>query len=187
MVAVYCLRGDAFAQSLRDSFLAVGIPCVLVGPTHGPASVLQKVAFVLFAPSAIEYSEGVRRKLPEERITLLSGEENAESAVKEVERAYLRRFGVNYSCAREDGIRFDAGRVYYRGHYLPLTASEYRIVRFLVHCRKKYCFSEEIAAACLADPEGGVTVHICNINSKSRKITLYPLIECRRYSGYRIP
>lgn len=187
MVAVYCLKEDTFAHSLREAFFASGIPCVLAGPTHGPASVLQKMPVVLFLPSAAEYGEGVRRKLPEERTLMLSQIQSPDSIVKMVEQIYCRRFGTDISHVWEDGIRFESARVYYRGHYLPLTAAEYRIVRLLFFCRRKYCLAEEISASCLADPAGGVAVHICNINSKARKITLFPLIECRRHSGYRIP
>ena len=187
MVALYCLPKDGFASFLRYEMFARGIPCALVGPTHGPASVLMKVPFVVFTSDALSYGEGVRRRLPPERTLILAGTETAADAVLTVESTYRHCFGVDYAKVWENGIRFEAGRVYYRGHYLPLTASEYRIVRLLFHCRGTYWLPEEISASCLVRPGGGAAVHICNINKKAENITLHTLIESRRYSGYRIP
>lgn len=187
MVAVYCLQEDASAQVLRDVLLAAGIPCALVGPTHGPASIAYKVPFVLFTPAAETYGEGLRRKLPLERILAFSEMEPAEQAPFALETAYLRRFGADYAISQAAGIRFEAERAYFRGHYLPLTSTEYRILRLLFHSRGTYFAAEEIAAACLADPAGGVAVHICNINNKARRTSLHAVIESRRFSGYRVP
>lgn len=187
MVAVYCLPEDEVAQSLRESLLAAGIPCALVGPTHGPASILYKLPLVVFTPSAEIHGESLRRKLLKNRI--LSAEEIGDPAYAAlaIEHTYLHCFGTDFANAWEDGIRFSEGRVYFRGHFLPLTSAEHRIMRLLFHSRGTYFLTEEIAAACLTDPAAGAAVHICNINNKSRRIALYPVIESRRFSGYRIP
>lgn len=187
MVAVYCLKEDAAARHLRDALLSAGIPCALVGLTHGPASIAYKVPFVLFWPSAATYGEGLLRKLPGERILSFSAVGNADTIAMSVSCAYLHRFGEDYISARAVGIRFENERVYFRGHYLPLTATEYRIMRLLFHSRGTYFLAEEIAAACLTDSAGGVAVHVCNINNKARRIALHAVIESKRFSGYRIP
>ncbi len=186
MVAVYCLREDAAAQSLRDALFTAGIPCALVGPTYGPASIVHKVPFVLFAQSAAVFGEGLRRRLPRECLLSMPDTLQASETALMIEAAYLRRFSTDYADARADGIRFVSGDVYFRGHFLPLTAAENRILRLLFHSRGTYFCAEEIAAACLADPGSGVAVHICNINQKARRSALYAVIESRRYSGYRI-
>ena len=76
----------------------------------------------------------------------------------------------------------------YCGRSIKLTRSERRILYFLMY-NKGWYSSEVVAAYCLkggkAD-KNAVPVHICNLNNKVRRVAPVHIIDCRRFSGYRM-
>lgn len=79
-------------------------------------------------------------------------------------------------------------KLYYYGTPIPLTKTELLIARFLSEVPGWHTV-ENIAAYCLKNGKDGannVSVHICNINQKCKRLTNVELIDCRRYSGYMI-
>jgi len=186
MIAIYSHRHDENSNACRLSLLAAGIPCFLIGPAREHADVAVRVPFVLFPDADHLQSVHFGRKLSFEKILTGVDPFLPDGIADGVKIRYFQRFGHDYEAAAGDGIRFFGREVYFRGHFLCLTDSEYLIIRLLFHSRAAYFSSDEIAAACFEKETGAVSGHVCNINRKARLIMNMPLIETRRSYGYRI-
>lgn len=186
MIALCGRRDDIHMLHVRDVLRAADIPAILVGVEFGFADVIGRVPFVCIAESAAIFAQSLRRDVPPEKNVEIPESAGDDEIVSAVQRQFFLRFGSDMETFHERGIRFDGRRVFFRASELHLTKNEYMIVRLLFHGAGAYFSAEEIAAACLADGVGGVAVHICNINAKAKRAHGVPLIETKRYKGYRI-
>ena len=74
------------------------------------------------------------------------------------------------------------------GYIMPLTKSEFRILKLIsVNSGYTSCGSiMENLFSGKAITDRNVSVHVCMINSKARKISGRNLIEGKRFKGYKI-
>lgn len=186
MIAIYCLQDEPLPIQIREILFEMGIPAVRIGPECGNVSIAGKVPFVFFTKAALPFGKSVSSRLPSENVRILTGDEEPMEIVSSLRAEYFRRFGQNIDEARGGGFSFAGRQVSFRGHPVRLTNSEYRILRLLFHSRCVFFTAEEIGAACLSAPLGSPRVHICNMNGKSRRVLGRPMIETRRYEGYRV-
>ena len=74
------------------------------------------------------------------------------------------------------------------GYIMPLTKSEFRILK-LISVNSGYTSCDIIMEDVFSGKsitERNVSVHVCMINSKARKISGRNLIEGKRFKGYKI-
>ena len=187
MVAIYGQKSDGWIYDWRQALLSAGIPCALVGPPFGFAALADRLIFVLFSSKNDASSIAFQKSLPLEKTLDISPDTSPEALVDFVKLRFFQKFKYDFEYAEGYGIRFTEKRAYFGGHELHLTKTEYRIVRLLFHARGEYFSPEEIIAACFERKGSTVTTHVSNINQKARYMTEMPLIETRRYHGYRIP
>ncbi len=185
MVAVYRSCHDANSTACRSALLSAGIPCFLIGHGLPHAAAAARVPFVIFPDTDMAVSDSFRRSLPPEKFLLSNEWFSPQTVTYGVKLCYFQRLGHDFELAAGGGIRFSDRSVYFCGHYLPLTDSEYLILRLLYHCRGFWFSADEIAASCFENGTGAVTGHVCSINRKARLIKDMPLIETRRIYGYR--
>ena len=182
MIAVYVRRRSEWAESLRCTLLDAGIPCALVGPEYGNTTLALRLPFLTLSPEDGEMHDTMRQTLPPESI--LSWPADV-PPVQAVWQAYHRRFGEEE--LRRGGVRFMRDTVRFRGEPLHLSACEMRIVLLLTLCTDICFTAEEIASLCLqSGSASAAVVHICHINTKTQQSVQFPMIESRRYKGYRI-
>ncbi len=186
MIALFTARDDLHMLHVRDVLRAADIPAILVGVEYGFADVIARMPFVAIAQSASVFAHSLLRHIPPAKIVDIPESFTDEEIVSAVQRRFFLRFGCDMETVHERGIRFDGRRVFFRAVEMHLTKNEYMIVRFLFQGSGGYFTADEIAAACLADGTGGVAVHICNINGKAKRAHGVPLIETKRYKGYRM-
>lgn len=186
MIALCGRRDDLYLQRVRDALRTADIPAICVGIEFGFADMIERLPLVCFAESASSFADSLMRRVPPDKIVAIPNELSDEEIVLAVKRQLFLRFRQDVETVHERGIRFDGRRVFFRAAELHLTKNEYMIVRLLFHGCGAYFTADEIAAACLADAVGGVSVHICNINAKAKQAHGVPLIETKRYKGYRI-
>lgn len=101
---------------------------------------------------------------------------------------YKEIFGTEFEYSKINHVVVTGREVSYCGRRLKLTRSERRILYFLMY-NKGWYSSEVIAAYCLkggAGDKNAVKVHICNLNNKVRKVAPIHIIDCKRFSGYRM-
>ena len=90
------------------------------------------------------------------------------------------------------GFYFDPeGKSVFCGRKFALTRLERRIVLLLIFGMREWYTAEDIVRSCFAKtmPEtrsNTVSVHVSNINSKSRRVCGKKLILTRRFGGYRL-
>ena len=182
MTAVYARTRSEWAESLRRELFDAGIPCALVGPEYGNTTLALRLPFLILSPEDGEMHDTMRQTLPTENILAWSADV---PPVPAIWQAYRRRFGEEE--LRRGGVRFMRDSVRFRGEPLHLSAHEKRIVFLLTTCADTWFTAEEIAALCLQNGSpSAASVHICHINAKTRQSVQFPMIESRRYKGYRI-
>ena len=74
------------------------------------------------------------------------------------------------------------------GYVMRLTKSELKILT-LISNNDGYTSCEDIMRTVFSDKSvtvQNVSVHVCMINSKARRISGRDLIACKRFKGYRI-
>ena len=90
------------------------------------------------------------------------------------------------------GLYFNPeGKAVFCGRKFALTRLERRIVLLLIFGMREWYTAEDIVRSCFAKtmPEtrsNTVSVHVSNINSKSRRVCGKKLILTRRFGGYRL-
>ncbi len=85
-------------------------------------------------------------------------------------------------------IEYENGMFYFCSSTINFTKTEKRIIACLC-CMPDWVSFEVLSAFCLKaakNSSDSIAVHVCNINSKARKVTGHEIIECRRYCGYRL-
>ncbi len=187
MIAIYGKKSDHWVYDARDSLLSSGIPCVLFGPEVGFASMAETLPLILFPSQSDAVADSFRKSISQDRVMDALEPVTGTELVEMVKLRYFQKFGHDYEFATGSCVRFSDRRVFFRGHELCLTKTEYRIVRLLFHAQGQYFSAEEIAAACFEGSGSTVSTHASSINRKARYMTEMPLIETRRYHGYRIP
>ncbi len=186
MIAIYCLQSEEEQASVRQNLLLEGIPAVLCGPDRENNSMIEKMPFVYFTKAALVFGRRLKEKLSPASLIELSEDASPLSLVAAVQNAYRYQSGQDYWEGFAKNIRFFGWDVFYRGSLMGFTQSEYRILRLLFHSRDVYFTAEEIEAACLVAKLGSASVHICNMNRKARDATGRPIVETKRYKGYRL-
>lgn len=185
MIALFSRSDSEWAECTREHLRDHGIPCALIGPEYGNASLAHRVPFVILSPDLPQTADSFRRQIPVRKLLTWSEDVPVLVAVRE---AYAREFGVHMDEIHEGGIRFVGEQVRFRGARLTLTRNERRILNLLIWCHGTWFSAEDIAALCLRSAApGAAAVHICNINHKAQQKTNFKVIECRRFRGYRIP
>lgn len=186
MIALCGRRDDLHLHRVRDALRTADIPAICVGIEFGFSDVIDRVPLVCFAESASLFADSLARRVPLDKTVVIPHVASDEEIVTLVKRQFFLRFRQDMETVHERGVRFDGRRVFFRAAELHLTKNEYMIVRLLFHGNGAYFTADEIAAACLANGVGGIAVHICNINAKAKRAHGVPLIETKRYKGYRI-
>ncbi len=183
MIAVYALRDEDEASSLRGVLLAHRIPCALIGPEYGFADAAFRIPFVLFTREGRRVGEGLARHLPPQKILDCPPDIPLPVLIR---TELYRRYSIDiehYVCG---SLRLSGDAVLYRGYPVRLTPNEERIVRLLAVCRDRYFTGEELAVFCLRGDADAAAVHVCHLNRISRELCGADMIECRRFSGYRV-
>ena len=185
MVAIYTRRDSGWGAAVRAGLMQDGIPAILVGDGIRDAEIARRVPYVLIDPGTGEAGERFRSTVPPRRLLCLKDGVSPTEAVCAV---FPRDYGTEFSCFFSRRIRFVQDIVCFRGNPLPFTRNEKRIIRFLLASTGTFFSGDEVAAACLERGSGNaVAVHVCNINAKTMHDVRLKMIDCRRYSGYRIP
>ena len=185
MTAIYARSTSEWAEKTRAELFDAGIPCALVGAEYGNTHLIRRLPFVIPAPDCGDMNDRLLKDLPADGILTWSSEVPAIVAVRE---AYRRRIGTEPETLHRCGVRISGENIRFRGELIRLTANEKRILFLFLTCPGLYFTAEETAVLCLRDAHGNAAaVHICNLNAKTIKAANAPLIECRRYKGYRIP
>ncbi len=187
MIALCGRKDDTHIYHVRDVLREADIPAILVWIDFGFTDMIDRVPLVYFAQSSAVFASSLSRCVPPQKSVDVSESATDTEIVSAVKHRFFLRFGCDMEALHERGVRFDGRRVYFRAMDLHLTKTESLIVRLLFHGNGAYFTGEEIAAACLKSGKGGVAVHICNINEKAKYAHGVPLIETKRYKGYRIP
>ena len=169
MIALCGRADDSFMTRVREVLRAVDIPAIKVGVELGFADVIARVPLVFFSASADAFAASLVRTVPREKILHISDGLSDGEIVDAVKHALFHRLGTDVERVHMDGVRFDGQRVFFRATELHLTKIERLIVRLLLHGEGAYFTAEEIAAACLADSVGGVSVHVSNVNAKAKR------------------
>ena len=155
-------------EELRHEYLKRMIPCVLSDLDHCaeymPCSAVQVTEKYLLKDAAfVADMHGVTDVYCSENVL--------EFAVPHREHMLLSSNGVVY-CSKS----------------IYLTKTERLIVRLLLFAVKGSVMPETVRAYCMSGSAklSSVCAHISNINKKAVSATGIPLIDCRRFEGYRL-
>ena len=185
MIAIYTRAESEWAECLRETLRAEYIPCALIGPEYGYASLAARVPYVILGRDLPIQVDSFLRQIPAHKILTWSEDASVLSVIRE---AYKRDFHRDMESIHSGGVWFLRNQIRFRGARLHLTPNEKRILNLLIWCEGRYFLAEEIAVLCLRNAScGAVAVHICNMNTKALEATNHKMIECRRFGGYRIP
>ncbi len=185
MIAIYARRDDDEARAIRAALRREKLPAILVGPESGFCDVCGRLPFVLFTESGRRVGVGFARRLMPRQLLTCPPDVSLPALVR---TQLLTRYSIDMEHLVCGSVRLRGEEILFRGYPLKLTGNEMRIVRQLAVCRDTYFSGEELAGLCL---DGGgadaAAVHVCHLNQKSDALCGAPMIECRRFRGYRIP
>ena len=181
MIAIYALSNDSRAADAHAALRRQSIPCCLIGPEYGHASVMHKVPFLFVGDGCETMVDGLHHPVPHSKMIRSYDMLCADRLIQQFQDVYGRDF-ANLICG---GIRFEEDRFYFYGNRIYLTEHETLIVRHLALCRGQYFTSEEISAFCLWGGSSAA-VHVCNINAKNRANVTEKIVYSKRYKGYYI-
>lgn len=181
MIAIYALSSDLRAVDAHAALRRQSIPCCLIGPEYGYASVMHKIPFLFVGDGCEAMVDGFCHPVPESKIIRSYDMLCADQLIGHLKRVY----GLDYHNLSCGGIRFIEDKFYFYGNRINLTEHETLIVRHLALCRTQHFTAEEISAFCL---NGGssAAVHVCNINAKNRASITEKIVYSKRYQGYYI-
>lgn len=153
-------------NELRNAYLSHKIPCALSDLDHAadymPCTVIQVTEKYLYDDA--KFLASMYNNIP----VLV---EDSVMDITVPENPHLKCF--------IGGVTFCSRKIF-------LTKTEELIVHMLM-MTDIWVSSSEIANYCMKVPrKSSVAVHICNINAKAQKSTGFELIDCRRFSGYRL-
>lgn len=183
MIAIYAKAGDTRATELCAALRERSVPCGMVGPEYGLASMIHKVPFLFIGAGCEAMIDSFHNTIPDYKIIrsydMLCPERLAE---------HLRKvYGLDFFHLSGGGIRFVEDQLYFFGNRISLTDCEKSILKLLLLCRGTYFTADEIAAFCLhGNSISSVAVHIHNINAKNVVSGTERIVYSKRYCGYRI-
>lgn len=101
---------------------------------------------------------------------------------------YQETYGIKLLDSYKNMISLKDDKIYFKDRRIRLTKTEQKILYFLFYY-PGYHDKEHISKFCLKDgvkDMDAVPVHICNINSKSKRIIYSRMISMTRFKGYYI-
>ncbi len=171
-------------KTFKEEMLKRDIPCVISDLDHADMYLPAALVIVTekYLLEEVKYVTSFYSDVPvvlwDENIDMI---EFALSHFKNI-------YGIEFENSKINHAVVNYREVTYCGRPIKLTRSERRILYFLMY-NKGWYSSEVIAAYCLKGgrrDKGAVPVHICNLNSKAKRLTPVHIIDCRRFSGYRM-
>lgn len=183
MIAIYAMANDQRAREAYADLRKHSIPCSLIGPEYGHASVISKVPFLFAGRGCEEIVDGFHSSVHEIKIIRSYEALRADALMERLQSVYR----LDFSNLTRGGIHFMENRFYFFGNRLELTEQEKLIVMHLTLCHGVAFNSDEIASFCLSGGKAtSVAVHICNINAKNRASATERIIYSKRYQGYYV-
>ena len=180
-----------FRVPLRERFLAADVPCCVATPEQAvgllPASIILVTEAYLLAD--VRYLSELYSPAP----VLLH--EDTDTLYDYITAELDARLGA-FSYHDIGRVATREGKTYFYRQILRLTHTEQRILNMLKFApivsedeKPVYYTAEQLAAFCMTrgvQAVGSIPVHIANINRKTICITGAPIIDNKRYCGYRI-
>lgn len=183
MIAIYAMADDYRAVDAFTALRKQAIPCCLIGPEYGHASVIPKVPFLFIGDGCEKIVSGFNDSVPEAKCIRTYKMLCADGLKERLKLVY----GLDFTDLTCGGIRMLEKQFYFFGNRILLTEREKLIVRHLTLCRGIHFTAEELSAFCFDGGDGStVAVHICNINAKNRASATERIIHSKRYKGYFI-
>ena len=183
MIAVYAKAGDTRATELCAALRERSVPCGMVGPEYGLASMIHKVPFLFIGADCEAMIDSFHNAIPDHKIIRSYEMLCPEQLVEHLKNVY----GLDFLHLSSGGIRFVEDQLYFFGNRISLTDCEKSILKLLLLSRGTYFTAEEIATFCLhGNSSSSVAVHIHNINAKNVATATERIVYSKRYCGYRI-
>lgn len=171
-------------SSFREDMLSRDIPCVVSDTGH--ADMYMPVSLIIVTEAYlledVKYIASFHGNIP----VVLWNE--AVGMTDFALEKYREIYGVEFENSKINHTVAVGREITFCGRRINLTRSERRILYFLMY-NKGWYSREVIAAYCLeggASDKEAVKVHICNLNNKIKRIAPVHIIDCRRFSGYRM-
>ena len=171
-------------SQIREKLFCMGIPCAV---THSdgidmflPAGVV--IVTEKYILEDVKYMAEMHTPSP----VILYDEET--DLFDFVYSAYCRYCKESSEGAEHLRIKYDGNGFIFCSKRIHTTKTEKRMLKMLLSV-PSWFLPEQISAYCLKDSKadkGIVSVHVCNLNKKTAAATGRAIIDCRRYSGYKI-
>lgn len=105
--------------------------------------------------------------------------------------SYLHdKFGFTKNMCYKGDLSVNGSDVRLEEQICKFTATERRIIVLMIYCSEKWVSEDEVVKTCFSHTgkkfSSRVSVHICNINKKSKSAFGIKLIECKRGVGYTL-
>lgn len=185
MVVVLSDKSRIEAVLVRDALRRAGLPCAV------------SLTDISTAMVNITFSQIGRDREDSDKYIYADAEAILDSATRErelrricgrVSDVFFVKYGYVAGCAEAGAILLNEVGAKYFGKSIYLTETEKRIVVMLILGKSNWIKADDICEFCLndADSLGAVSVHINNINRKSRLCSPIKMISSIRNSGYRL-
>ena len=145
MIAIYAKAGDRRAAELCAALRERSVPCGMVGPEYGSASMIHKVPFLFIGAGCETMIECFHNAIPDHKIIRSYEMLCPEKLLEQLKNVY----GLDFLQLSGSGIRFVEDQLYFFGNRISLTDCEKSILKLLLLCRGTYFTADEIAAFCL--------------------------------------
>lgn len=183
MIAIYAKAGDRRAAELCAALRERSVPCGMVGPEYGSASMIHKVPFLFIGAGCETMIECFHNAILDHKIIRSYELLCPEKLLEQLKNVY----GLDFFHLSSGGIRFVEDQLYFFGNRISLTDCEKSILKLLLLSRGTYFTADEIAAFCLhGNSSSSVAVHIHNINAKNVATATERIVYSKRYCGYRV-
>jgi len=190
------------STELRYKLMSLGLPCIMVDQDH-----IRKHPEALLVMTFVSSEDKLNLIAVKcGRIPLLVVNESGsriynkdvtfydDSIYKSYEEfilAYLNeKLGIVIDDHTYGRITLGERSVYMGPSSFRLTVCERMILMLVMLCHGKWVSEESIRKACFSSSAKRnttrVSVHICNINKKSKNVFKWPIITCKRGVGYML-
>ena len=169
---------------IRRSLLHDGIPCVVCDVDHCDEYMPIPLTIVTerYIMEDVDYISGFHGN---PKAVLYDESVDFEDFVR---NSFQSVYGDVYKKSKISRVKTTGDQLLFCGRPIHLTPVEKRILNLLQYAPRWYD-RKEIANYCLSKGKNAapsVNVHVCNMNTKANNIAGENIIECRRYSGYRL-
>ena len=169
---------------IKEEMMKKNIPCVVTDLNH--ADLYMPIPLVIVTEKYL-YEDAVYIASFYGKSPVVVWDEKTDMITFALNK-YKELYDIEFANSRIHHVVNINNEFTYCGKPFKLTPSEARIINFLQYSPGWYS-RETIAAYCLKNgrkDKDAVNVHICNINNKSDKLIRIKVIDCRRFSGYRL-